>query len=70
MGGSYVLSDPVGAIIIGLYIMYSWAARGIGIVVQISGKSASPALLSRLTYISVKHDKRVEALVCRYVFNE
>ena len=54
-----MLSDPIGAIVIGLYIMYTWAKRGIGLVAHISGKSATPELLSKLTYIAFTHDDRV-----------
>ena len=63
IGGKYILSDPVGAIVIGLYIMYTWAKRGIGLVAHISGKSATPELLSRLTYIAYRHDDRCAPLL-------
>jgi len=51
--------DPLGGIIISLYILYTWYNTGLENVEAIIGRSASPELLSKITYVAFKHDERV-----------
>eukprot|EP01061_Rhynchopus_euleeides_P016439 TRINITY_DN27714_c0_g1_i2.p1 TRINITY_DN27714_c0_g1~~TRINITY_DN27714_c0_g1_i2.p1 ORF type:complete len:427 (+),score=105.63 TRINITY_DN27714_c0_g1_i2:82-1362(+) len=47
--------DPVVAILLTLYIMYSWARTGIEQIMMLSGKSAPPDVLKKLTYAARHH---------------
>lgn len=51
--------DPVGAIAIALYILYSWASTALEHIAKLAGLAAPPELLQRLTAIAVAHDERV-----------
>eukprot|EP00842_Homolaphlyctis_polyrhiza_P005475 jgi/Hompol1/5929/HPOL_000994-RA len=58
--------DPVGAIVIALLILRSWASAAGEHIQLIVGKSAEPAFLNRLTYIAMTHDSRVQQVdTCR-----
>eukprot|EP01126_Amoeba_proteus_P061415 TRINITY_DN8240_c0_g1_i9.p1 TRINITY_DN8240_c0_g1~~TRINITY_DN8240_c0_g1_i9.p1 ORF type:complete len:321 (-),score=54.06 TRINITY_DN8240_c0_g1_i9:112-1074(-) len=54
--------DPLGGILIAIYIMNGWFDTGLEYVHMMTGKSASPELLSKLTYIAYKHDPRIRAI--------
>ncbi|KAJ3011125.1 hypothetical protein HKX48_007007 [Thoreauomyces humboldtii] len=51
--------DPLGAILIALLILRSWAATALEHIQYIVGKTADPRFLQRVTYIAVTHDPRV-----------
>ncbi|KAJ1568274.1 hypothetical protein HK096_007053 [Nowakowskiella sp. JEL0078] len=58
--------DPIGAIVIALWILYSWIGTAFENVELIIGKSAEPPFLQRLTYLALTHDERiVEVDTCR-----
>lgn len=57
---NYPDADPVGAIIISVYIMWSWYKEGIENVKNLAGQTASPAMIKQLTYIAMHHDRRVQ----------
>jgi len=57
---NYPDADPAGAIVIGLYIMYSWYKEGIENIKNLAGQTASPAMIKQLTYIAMHHDRRVQ----------
>jgi len=50
------LADPVGAILISLYIIYSWAATGLEQLDLIVGKTADPAFLDLVREMAETHD--------------
>jgi hypothetical protein len=52
-------ADPAGAIVIGIYIMYSWYNEGRENIVNLAGQTASPEVIKKLTYIAMHHDNRV-----------
>jgi divalent metal cation (Fe/Co/Zn/Cd) transporter len=52
--------DPIGAILIGLLILVSWAANAFDHVWLLVGKSAPKEFLSKLAYLVVTHDNRIE----------
>lgn len=52
--------DPIGAILIGLLILVSWAANAFDHVWLLVGKSAPKEFLSKLAYLVVTHDDRIE----------
>ena len=48
-------SDPAIAILISLWVIYSWGAQGLEQIVTLIGVSASPAVLQKLTYLALHH---------------
>jgi len=51
--------DPIGAICIGLLILFSWVATAFDHVWLLVGKSAPREFVSKLVYMSVTHDRRI-----------
>ena len=54
--------DPIGAILIGLLILVSWAANAFDHVWLLVGKSAPKEFLAKLAYLVVTHDDRIEKI--------
>jgi divalent metal cation (Fe/Co/Zn/Cd) transporter len=52
-------ADPIGAILIGLLILVSWAANAFDHVWLLVGKSAPKEFISKLIYLAVTHDTRI-----------
>lgn len=52
--------DPIGAILIGLLILVSWAANAFDHVWLLVGKSAPKDFISKLIYLVVTHDTRIK----------
>jgi len=52
-------ADPIGAILIGLLILVSWAANAFDHVWLLVGKSAPQEFISKLIYLVVTHDTRI-----------
>ncbi|KAF2443633.1 hypothetical protein P171DRAFT_41808 [Karstenula rhodostoma CBS 690.94] len=58
--------DPLGAILIGLLILCSWAANAFEHVWLLVGKSAPNEFISKLIYLVVTHDTRIQKVdTCR-----
>lgn len=53
-------ADPIGAILIGLLILVSWAANAFDHVWLLVGKSAPQEYISKLIYLVVTHDNRIQ----------
>ncbi|KAJ3282886.1 hypothetical protein HK104_010665 [Borealophlyctis nickersoniae] len=51
--------DPAGALLIAVLILRSWGITAYEHIQYIIGKTADPAILQRLTYISMTHDPRI-----------
>ncbi|KAH3914941.1 hypothetical protein HBI56_017640 [Parastagonospora nodorum] len=59
-------ADPIGAILIGLLILVSWAANAFDHVWLLVGKSAPKEFISKLIYLVVTHDTRITKVdTCR-----
>ncbi|KAH7411664.1 cation efflux family-domain-containing protein [Phaeosphaeria sp. MPI-PUGE-AT-0046c] len=59
-------ADPIGAILIGLLILVSWAANAFDHVWLLVGKSAPQEYISKLIYLVVTHDTRITKVdTCR-----
>ncbi|XP_046579606.1 metal tolerance protein 9-like isoform X2 [Haliotis rubra] len=56
-GLSYV--DPAGAILISLYIVYNWWQTGAEQIRLLTGYTAQPEFLSKLTWICMNHHKKI-----------
>uniref|UniRef100_A0A0X3P251 Uncharacterized protein n=1 Tax=Schistocephalus solidus TaxID=70667 RepID=A0A0X3P251_SCHSO len=54
--------DPTGAILIGTYIIYSWWKMGAEQTRNLSGYSASPEFLQKITFVCVNHHPSIERL--------
>ncbi|KAF2266097.1 hypothetical protein CC78DRAFT_567175 [Lojkania enalia] len=58
--------DPIGAILIGLLILVSWAANAYEHIWLLVGKSAPREYISKLIYLVVTHDSRIRKVdTCR-----
>ncbi|KAF2179071.1 hypothetical protein K469DRAFT_754138 [Zopfia rhizophila CBS 207.26] len=58
--------DPIGAILIGLLILVSWAANAFEHVWLLVGKSAPNEFISKLIYLVLTHDTRIRKVdTCR-----
>ncbi|KAF2727463.1 hypothetical protein EJ04DRAFT_137478 [Polyplosphaeria fusca] len=58
--------DPIGAILIGLLILVSWAANAYEHIWLLVGKSAPGEYISKLIYLVVTHDTRIRKVdTCR-----
>ena len=66
------LLDPVGAIVIALWIICSWMSTALELISKLTGKTAPPDFVRRLTHIVFYHDARVRKVdTCRaYHFGE
>ncbi|KAI0482075.1 cation efflux family-domain-containing protein, partial [Xylariaceae sp. FL0804] len=51
--------DPIGAILIGLLILFSWVSNAFEQVWLLVGKSAPRAFISKLIYMSMTHDPQI-----------
>ncbi|KAM7538389.1 hypothetical protein Aperf_G00000064074 [Anoplocephala perfoliata] len=54
--------DPSGAILIGCYIIFSWWKMGAEHTRNLTGRSADPGFLQRITFICVNHHPSIERL--------
>ncbi|KAI8872724.1 hypothetical protein GQ42DRAFT_119009 [Ramicandelaber brevisporus] len=59
--------DPIGAIVIALFILRSWVATAYEHVQLIVGKAADTAILQKITYLALTHDPEnvVQVDTCR-----
>lgn len=53
-------ADPIGAILIGVLILVSWAANAFEHVWLLVGKSAPNEFISKLIYLVLTHDTRIK----------
>lgn len=51
--------DPIGAILISMYISYNWWKTGSDQVKVITGKTAPPLVLTKITWLALHHDERI-----------
>ena len=62
--GEYVWPplDPIGSICIALWTAFNWGSTCLEQVYLLTGLTASPEFLKRLTWLCYKHDDRVQAI--------
>lgn len=51
--------DPLGAICIGLLILFSWVSQAFAQVWLLVGKTASREFISKVIYLTVTHDEQI-----------
>ena len=57
-GLSYV--DPIGAILISIYIAYNWWKTGYEQITLLTGHTAKPEFLNKLTWLALNHSKEIK----------
>uniref|UniRef100_A0AC34R6Y7 Cation efflux protein cytoplasmic domain-containing protein n=1 Tax=Panagrolaimus sp. JU765 TaxID=591449 RepID=A0AC34R6Y7_9BILA len=62
--GSYVwlYCDPIGAILVSLFISVSWSLTALSYIPLIAGKRANKIQLSRLLQMAISHDPRIKEI--------
>jgi len=61
LGSTYwKLADPIGAIMIGFFIITAWYWEGKEHVLNLAGRGASPQFIQQLTWVAMHHDERVQ----------
>ncbi|KAL8571771.1 hypothetical protein ACOMHN_058135 [Nucella lapillus] len=55
----FIYADPIGAILIGCYIIFNWWKTGSEQIRLLTGLTASQDFLSHLTWICMTHDPRI-----------
>ncbi|XP_014679502.1 PREDICTED: metal tolerance protein 11-like isoform X2 [Priapulus caudatus] len=55
----WVYADPIGAILISLYILISWWKTGAKQIRLLTGHTARPVFMQQLTWLSFHHDARI-----------
>ncbi|KAL4221373.1 hypothetical protein ACF0H5_019631 [Mactra antiquata] len=58
--GGLVYLDPIGAILISIYIIGNWIITGWDQIKQLVGHTASADFISKITWICVDHHRKVE----------
>jgi len=54
---SYI--DPIGAILLSIYIIYNWIQTALHYIKMMTGTTASPDEIQKLTYLACRFDKKV-----------
>ena len=62
MAGMYGLAyvDPTGAILISIYIAYSWWKLGYEQITLLTGHTANPEFLNKVTWLALNHSKHIK----------
>lgn len=61
--------DPIGAIIVSFYILWTWVNTGREHLSKLSGKSAKPEFINRIIKVCIDHDPRISHLDTVYVYH-
>ncbi|XP_070580329.1 uncharacterized protein [Ptychodera flava] len=55
----WLYADPLGAILMSIYIFYNWYQTGAVQIKKLAGKTAPPEFLQKITWICLHHDNRI-----------
>ncbi|XP_013390153.1 metal tolerance protein 9 isoform X2 [Lingula anatina] len=55
-------ADPIGAILISLYIAFSWWQMGYEQIKLLTGYTANPKFLQKLTWIGLNHSEKIQQI--------
>lgn len=61
--------DPIGAIIVALYIAITWYRTGREHLMMLSGRSAEPEFINRIIKVCIDHDPRILYMDTVYVYH-
>jgi len=64
----WVYLDPIGAILVALYIAITWYRTGRKQLLMLSGRSASPDFINRVITVCIGHDERINSIDTVYVY--
>lgn len=65
----WIYLDPVGAILVSLYIAITWFITGKEHLTMLSGKSAEPEFINRIVRVCVQHSPRIDYIDTVYVYH-
>ncbi|VDK59783.1 unnamed protein product [Anisakis simplex] len=65
----WIYLDPIGAIIVSIYIATTWYFTGKQHLAMLSGKSAEPEFINRIVKVCVEHDPRIDYIDTVYVYH-
>uniref|UniRef100_A0A0N5ABZ5 ZT_dimer domain-containing protein n=1 Tax=Syphacia muris TaxID=451379 RepID=A0A0N5ABZ5_9BILA len=65
----WIYLDPIGAILVSLYIAITWFMTGKEHLIMLSGKSAAPEFINRIVRVCVEHDSRIDYIDTVYVYH-
>uniref|UniRef100_A0A915API1 Cation efflux protein cytoplasmic domain-containing protein n=1 Tax=Parascaris univalens TaxID=6257 RepID=A0A915API1_PARUN len=65
----WIYLDPIGAIIVSVYIAITWYFTGKEHLAMLSGKSAAPEFINRIVKVCVEHDERIDFIDTVYVYH-
>uniref|UniRef100_A0A6B2LBL0 Uncharacterized protein n=1 Tax=Arcella intermedia TaxID=1963864 RepID=A0A6B2LBL0_9EUKA len=66
------LLDPIGGLVLGVFIMSNWAKTGLENARMMTGRSAGPEFISMVAHLAAFHDPKVKAVdtvIAYYVSN-
>ncbi|CCD67011.1 Cation efflux protein cytoplasmic domain-containing protein [Caenorhabditis elegans] len=61
--------DPAGAIVVSMYILYTWVQTGREHLAKLSGKTAEPEFINRIIKVCLDHDARISHIDTVYVYH-
>lgn len=61
--------DPIGAILVALYIAITWYRTGREHLIMLSGRSAQPEFINRIIKVCIDHDPRILFIDTVYVYH-
>uniref|UniRef100_A0A914DG22 Cation efflux protein cytoplasmic domain-containing protein n=1 Tax=Acrobeloides nanus TaxID=290746 RepID=A0A914DG22_9BILA len=65
----WIYLDPIGAILVSIYIACTWFLTGKEHLAMLSGKSADPDFINRIIKMCLEHDDRIDFLDTVYVYH-
>uniref|UniRef100_A0A914W252 Cation efflux protein cytoplasmic domain-containing protein n=1 Tax=Plectus sambesii TaxID=2011161 RepID=A0A914W252_9BILA len=65
----WIYLDPIGAILVSIYIAGTWFMTGKEHIIMLSGRTADPGFINRIIKVCMDHDKRIEFIDTVYVYH-
>lgn len=65
----WIYLDPIGAILVAVYIAVTWYRTGREQLLMLSGRSASPGFINRIIKVCIGHDERINFIDTVYVYH-
>jgi len=65
----WVYLDPIGAVMVSIYIAITWFFTGKEHLAMLSGKSAEPNFINRIINVCIVHDDRIDYIDTVYVYH-
>uniref|UniRef100_A0A915DI20 Cation efflux protein cytoplasmic domain-containing protein n=1 Tax=Ditylenchus dipsaci TaxID=166011 RepID=A0A915DI20_9BILA len=65
----WIYLDPIGAIVVALYIALTWFRTGKEQLMMLSGRSAEPEFINRIIKVCIDHDDKINFIDTVYVYH-